>query len=79
MTIPAPPHSTGVTLEWIMTCYSQADRRHITSAVSLLGSYRYLLSADITSQEAVNRLRCLRREYQTQPRPAVAEMEKETT
>ena len=68
MTIPARAHDDGTTLEWLLN-YGNPEIKHRLAAISTMESYRYLLSADITTEEAINRLRCLRREYQSQPGP----------
>ena len=68
MTIPARPQEDGTSLDWIMR-YGKPEQDHIFSALSIMESYEYLLSADITAAEAIQRLRCLRREYQSQPAP----------
>lgn len=68
MTIPARAHPDGTTLGWLLN-YGNPDKSALCSAISVMETYRYLLSADITASEAMNRLRCLRREYQSQPNP----------
>lgn len=68
MTIPARAHGDETTLGWVLN-YGRPERQHLHSAISIMDSYRYLLSVDITTEEAINRLRCLRREYQSQPGP----------
>lgn len=68
MTIPARPHEDGTTLGWVLN-YGAPNHRHLSAAISIMESYRYLLSAGVTSEEAINRLRRLRKEYQSQPEP----------
>lgn len=68
MTIPARAHEDETTLGWVLN-YGSPDRAQLHAAISIMDSYRYLLSANITAEEAINRLRCLRREYQSQPGP----------
>jgi len=68
MTIPARPQDDDTTLGWVLN-YGKPDRRQLHAAISVMESYCYLLSAEITTGEAINRLRCLRREYQSQPGP----------
>ena len=68
MTVPARAQEDGTTLEWLLN-YGKPHRQHLHAAISTMESYRYLLSANITTEEAINRLRCLRREYQSQPGP----------
>jgi len=68
MTIPARPQEDGTTLGWILN-YGVPDRPQLHAAMGLMESYRYLLSGEITTEEAINRLRCLRREYRSQPAP----------
>ena len=68
MTIPALAHEDGTTLCWLLN-YGKPDPSQRAAAISVMDSYSYLLSADITTEEAINRLRCLRREYQNQPGP----------
>lgn len=68
MTIPAKPQPDGTTLDWAIR-YTNQTREQELCALSIMGSYQYLLSANISSEEAINRLRMLRREYQSQPDP----------
>ena len=65
MTIPARAQDDGTTLDWGMN-YGTPDKIQLHAAISIINSYRYLLSAEITTGEAINRLRYLRREYQSQ-------------
>lgn len=68
MSIPAKPQADGTTLDWVIR-YSNQTREQELCALSIMDSYQYLLSANITTEEAINRLRMLRREYQSQPDP----------
>lgn len=68
MTIPAKPHLDGTTLGWVIR-YTNQTREQELCALSIMDSYQCLLSAAITTEEAINRLRMLRREYQSQPDP----------
>lgn len=74
MTIPARPQADGTSLMWLLR-YGEPDLKQRLSACSIIESYEYLLSEDMTAGEAINRLRCLRREYRTQgkPKPYFAE------
>lgn len=65
MSIPAGDPTGDGSLGWRLT-YCTPDRRDLMAAVSIMESYEYLLSDSITTAEAINRLRCLRRAYQRQ-------------
>lgn len=67
MTIPAgDPRGEG-SLGWRLNYGSeQPQRTDVMAAISIMDSYEYLLSGHITAEEAINRLRCLRREYKNQ-------------
>jgi len=59
MTIIDPTHDTG--LEWVMRYGTPEPFRY--SAASVLDSYAYLLSGEISTAEAVRRLRIIRQAH----------------
>jgi hypothetical protein len=61
MTIPAI--GTDGSLSWRLNYGGEPSRSDLHAAISIMDSYEYLLSSNITTNEAINRLRCLRREY----------------
>lgn len=67
MTIPAGDPNGDGSLVWRLNYGSEPpDRKDVMAAISIMDSYEYLLSDCITANEAINRLRCLRREYRNQ-------------
>jgi len=65
MSMPAKPLGDGTSLNWRMV-HSQPTREELLTASSIIDSYQYLLCAGITQAEAINRLKCLRKEYKQQ-------------
>lgn len=62
MSIPAKPLEDDTTLGWVMI-YGNPDKGQRMAAQSIMSSFEYLLSGSINQTEAINRLRCLRREH----------------
>jgi len=67
MTIPAVENDGS--LSWRLNYGGEPSRSDLHSAISILETFEYLLSSHIPQSEAINRLRCLRREYQQQFNP----------
>jgi hypothetical protein len=66
MSIPAGDPTGDGSLGWRLNYGGEPTLNDLHSAISIMESYEYLLSSGITTAEAINRLRCLRREYQRQ-------------
>lgn len=66
MSIPTRDLAGDGNLCWRLIHHQSLDQRDIGCAVSIIESYEYLLSGAIPATEAIERLRCLRREYQRQ-------------
>lgn len=66
MSIPAPYNEDGGLTWRLIYGDKKPSRKDIMAAVSLLGSYRNLLSGEINQAEAFRRLKCLRAEYKKQ-------------
>jgi hypothetical protein len=62
MTIPGHGLKDGTTIEWRVRYGAETQEdRHVVA--SILSSMQYMLSPCITTTEAIDRLRLLRREY----------------
>ncbi|WP_297842979.1 hypothetical protein [uncultured Roseibium sp.] len=66
MSIPAGDPDGEGSLGWRLNYHGKPLRADVMAAISIMESYEYLLSESITADEAINRLRCLRREYKNQ-------------
>jgi hypothetical protein len=69
VTIVNPMHDSGV--EWTLRYGDPESVRFV--AASLLASYHYLLSTNITTEEAIRRLRILRNSHRSLIESAEAE------
>lgn len=66
MSIPAGDPDGQGSLGWRLTYHDAPAKADMMAAASIMESYEYLLSDCITANEAINRLRRLRREYKNQ-------------
>ena len=70
MAMPAGEQGDDGSLGWRLAHHSKPSWEDLQAAVSIMSTFEYMLSALIPAEEAINRLRCLRREYQRQHKTA---------